>query len=100
MACIPAMNQVDRFVPVSKAKNQLLHLVRELAERDEVLALTRQGVPSAVILSPGRFQGILETIEVLSDARAIRSLRRSLRQARRVRWAGEATVFGRREARG
>ncbi|MCI0585684.1 MAG: type II toxin-antitoxin system Phd/YefM family antitoxin [Planctomycetes bacterium] len=93
------MKQVDHFVPVSKAKNQLLRLIRELGERDEVLALTREGVPAAVILSPGRFEGLLETIEVLSDARAMRSLRRSLRQARSGRWVGEGTVFGGREGR-
>jgi prevent-host-death family protein len=88
------MKQVDQFIPVTEAKNRLLDLIRTLSERDEVLAITRSGTPAAVLLSPDRYEGLLETIEVLSDRRAIQSLNRSLRQAQKERWMSEKEVFG------
>jgi antitoxin YefM len=88
------MTHVDHFVPVTEAKNRLLNLIRDLADKDEVLAITRGGVPAAVLLSPDRYEGLLETIEILSDPRAIKSLRRSLRQAQKGQWLTERQVFG------
>ncbi len=88
------MTQVDHYVPVTEAKSRLLNLIRGLADRDEVLAITRGGVPAAVLLSPDRYEGLLETIEILSDPRAMRSLRRSLRQAHKGQWLTDRQVFG------
>lgn len=92
------MKQVDHFVPITEAKNRLLQLLRELGERDEVLAITRDGVPAAVVLSPERYEGLLETIEILSDAEAMPSLQRSLKQARKGRWMSDEEVFGKEKA--
>ncbi|MBI3595999.1 MAG: type II toxin-antitoxin system Phd/YefM family antitoxin [Nitrospirae bacterium] len=93
------MKQVDQFVSVTDAKNRLLDLIRSLAEKDEVLAITRGGIPAAVVLSPERYEGLLETIEVLSDPRSMESIRRSLKQARKGRWLSEEEVFGKEKAR-
>ena len=88
------MKQVDHFVSITDAKNRLLDLIRSLGEKDEVLAITRNGVPAAVVLSPERYEGLLETIEVLSDAEAMQSIRRSLKQAQKGRWVSDKEVFG------
>ena len=93
------MKQVDQFVSVTDAKNRLLDLIRNLAEKDEVLAITRGGVPAAVVLSPERYEGLIETIEVLGDSKAMQSLRLSLKQARKGRWMSEEDVFGKEKAR-
>jgi antitoxin YefM len=89
------MPQVDEFVSVSKAKNTLLDLIRRLKHKQEVVAITRDGVPSAVLLSMDRFEGLMETIEILSDQKAMRSLRRSLKQAEQGHWVRHEAVFGR-----
>ena len=92
------MKQIDQFISISEAKNRLLQLLRELGERDEVLAITRDGVPAAVALSPDRYGGLLETIEILSDSQAMRSLHRSLKQAQKSRWVSDEAVFGKQKA--
>jgi len=92
------MKQVDQFVSVTEAKNRLLDMIRRLAEKDEILAITRGGVPAAVVLSPERYEGILETIEILSDSQAMKSLRRSLAKARKGRWVSDEEVFGKDRA--
>jgi antitoxin YefM len=87
------MNELAQYIPVSKAKNRLLALIRELEQSQEAVALTRDGVPAAVLLSMEQFQGLIETIEVLADAKAMRSLRRSLKQAERGEWLSYGEVF-------
>ena len=92
------MKQIDEFVSVTEAKNRLLELIRNLGEKDEILAITRGGVPAAVVLSPDRYMSLLETIEVLSDTRAMGSLRRSLKHAKKGRWLSDQEVFGHEKA--
>ena len=70
------MQQVNAYIPVTEAKNRLLDLVRGMARRDDVVAITRDGVPAAILLSVNRFQELMETIEVLSDSKAMTSLRK------------------------
>lgn len=89
------MSMIDRFVPITQAKNRLLELAREVERDDDVVAITRNGVPVAILLSPAKFEGLLETLEILGDARTIRALRRSVREAAARKWVRESTVFRR-----
>ena len=88
------MKEVDRFIPITEAKTRLLDLVRDLQAEDDIVAITKNGVPAAVLLSVEKFEGFLETIDILSDERAMRSLRRSLREAGAGRWLRHDEVFG------
>lgn len=45
------MTPIDRFVPITKAKNRLLDLTGEIEQNDDVVAITRNGVPAAVLAS-------------------------------------------------
>ncbi len=88
------MKEVDRFIPITEAKTRLLDLVRDLQAEDDIVAITKNGVPAAVLLSVERFEGFLETIDILSDEKAMTALRRSLREARAGRWRRHDEVFG------
>lgn len=90
------MKEVDRFVPVTEAKNRLLDIIRDLKEKDDIVAITKNGVPAAVLLNVERFEGLIETIDILSDEKAMKSLRRSLRDARAGRWVSHEEVFGKK----
>ena len=88
------MPMIDRFVPITQAKNHLLDLAREVERDDDVIAITRNGVPAAILMSPAKFEGLLETLEILGDARTMRALGRSLREAAAGKWLRESEVFG------
>ena len=88
------MPQVDEFVSVSEAKNKLLDLIRRMKHKQEIVAITRDCVPSAVLLSMDQFEGLMETIEILSDQKSMRGLRRSLKQAEKGQWVSHGSVFG------
>ena len=89
------MPTIDQFVPITKAKDRLLDLAREVEKSDNVIAITRNGVPAAILLSLARYEGLLETLEILGDARTMRALRRSIRQAAAGKWLTEDHVFDR-----
>ncbi len=89
------MPHVDQFVSVTEAKNKLPDLIRRLKTRTEVVAITRDGVPAAVLLSIDQFEGLMETLEILSDPKTMRSLRRSMKQVQDGKWVSHGTVFGR-----
>jgi antitoxin YefM len=59
--------------------------------------ITRDGVPAAVLLSMDQFEGLMETLEILSDPKTMRSLRRSVRQAEAGKWLPHESVFGRED---
>lgn len=91
------MPHVNAYVSVTEAKNRLLDMVRRLGRSKEIVAITRGGVPAAVLLSMRQFEELTETLEILSDARAMASLRRSLKQAAQGKWTKQEDVFSREE---
>lgn len=92
------MANIDQFVSITKAKTQLLDLVRRVQKQPETVAITREGVPTAVLLSMEQFEGLMETLEILSDQTTMRSLQRSLKQAEARKWVKADSVFGREGA--
>jgi PHD/YefM family antitoxin component YafN of YafNO toxin-antitoxin module len=50
-------------------------------------------VPAAILVSVNRFREWMETLEILSDAKTVASLRRSLGQAARGKWEQAESVF-------
>ena len=89
------MNDISKYVPITKAKNDLLELIRHIENVDESVAVTKNGVPAAVILSMEKYIGLLETLDILSDEATAKSLRKSMRQARKGKWLRTDEVFRR-----
>jgi antitoxin YefM len=89
------MKEISKYVPISKAKNDLLELIRQVEDIDESVAVTKNGVPAAVILSMEKYEGLLETLDILSDEKTMKSLRTSIRQARKGKWLRSDKAFGR-----
>ena len=89
------MNEISRCVPITKAKSDLLGLIRQVESIDESAAVTKNGVPAAVILSMEKYTGLLETLEIFSDEHTAKSLRTSIRQARKGKWLRADEVYRR-----
>jgi len=87
------MQTIQQYIPVTKAKSMLLDLVRNIAASDDAIAITKNGVPEAVLISMRKFQGLLETLDILSDEKAMASIRRSIRQADKGKWVDFDKVF-------
>lgn len=56
---------------LSQIKARLSEIVDEVERNHERVVLTRNGAPAAVILSPEDLQALEDTIDLLSDPRAL-----------------------------
>ena len=88
------MSIIQDSIPITKAKSDLLNLIRKLENTDDVFAITKNGSPEAVLISMRKFKGLLETIDILSDEQAMKIIRKSIREASRGKWVGFDEVFG------
>ncbi len=76
------MQTIETFIPITQAKAKLLDMVRQLHDTDDTIAITKNGVPEAVLLSMKKFEGLLETIDILSDAEMMKQLRGSAKDVK------------------
>jgi len=58
------MKDISTYIPISRAKSDLLEIIRRLENVEDAVAVTKNGVPAAVILSMEKYQGLLETLEI------------------------------------
>ena len=77
---------IQDYVPIIKAKAALLDLVRKIEDSDDAIAITKNGVPEAVLISMKKFRGLIETVELLSDEKAMKSIRNSMKEAQKGEW--------------
>ena len=87
------MQTIQKYVPVTQAKAQLLDMVRNLKNSDDEIAITKNGVPEAVLISMDKFLGLLETVDILSDDKAMKSIRKSIHEAEQGKWIDFDEVF-------
>jgi antitoxin YefM len=76
------MQTIESFVPITKAKAKLLDMVRHLHDTDDTIAITKNGVPEAVLLSMKKFEGLLETIDILADPEMMKQLKGSAKDVK------------------
>jgi antitoxin YefM len=88
------MLTIQDYIPVTKAKSKLLDIIRKIEGSDDTVAITKNGVPEAVLLSMNKFESLVETLEVLSDEKAMKSIRKSIKEAREGKWLDFDEVFG------
>ncbi len=80
------MQTIKEYIPVTKAKANLLDLVRKIKDSDDTIAITKNGMPEVVLISMNKFQGLLETMDILADEKAMKSIRKSIREAEKGMW--------------
>ncbi|MFH1152698.1 MAG: type II toxin-antitoxin system Phd/YefM family antitoxin [Pseudomonadota bacterium] len=69
--------EIDSYIPVTKAKSKLLDVIRMIDDRDDTVAITRNGIPKAVLMSMEHYETLLETMAVLGDQDVMRQISNS-----------------------
>lgn len=64
------------------ARRKLTKLPEELGIEPATVVVTRRGKPVLEIMTWEDYQAILETLEILSDNRAVEQLRRSIKEVK------------------
>jgi len=87
------MQNIQQFIPVTKAKSILLDLVRNIKDNDDTVAITKNGIPEVILMSMKKFDGLLETLDILSDEKAMKSIKKSIKEAEKGMWLDMDKVF-------
>jgi antitoxin YefM len=59
--------QIDRYIPVTKAKAKLLDMIRNFDDKEDTIAITKNGIPKAIIMSMDQYEAMCETMEIMAD---------------------------------
>ena len=65
-----------KTMPLSEVKTKLSELVDAVERRDEVVTITRNGKPVAIIISKDQYKGWHETVEIMKDEKFMREIRK------------------------
>jgi prevent-host-death family protein len=76
------MDDFQKILPVTKAKRNLLEILKKMEQEEETIALTKNGEAVGVMMSLSRYEGLMETIEILSNRKIITALKASLKDFR------------------
>lgn len=64
-------------LPLAEIKKRLSEIVDGIEERHDRVVLTRHGRPAAVLVSPEELESLEETLDLLSDPKAMRDIRKA-----------------------
>jgi len=78
VAIVMAMTAAEHL-PLADVKNRLSEVVDRLEREHGRVVITKRGRPAAVVLSVQDLEGLEEALELLSDPRAMRRIRQSLK---------------------
>jgi prevent-host-death family protein len=68
---------VAKIVPFTEARANLTELLDALENKHEHVLITRNGRPSAVMLSAEEYESLEETLDILQDKELLEALRKS-----------------------
>lgn len=67
-----------KTLSLSEVKMKLSELVEKVHSTDEEVVITKNGRPSAVLVSPDEFESWKETLEIISDRDMIDEIKQGL----------------------
>ncbi|MFY9270844.1 MAG: type II toxin-antitoxin system Phd/YefM family antitoxin [Candidatus Manganitrophaceae bacterium] len=68
--------------PLAEAKKHLSHLVKEAEEGYDRFIITKNGVEKVVLLSAEEYEGLIETLDILSNKEEREGIARAKQQVR------------------
>ena len=71
------MVEPQTILPVTKVKRELLEILKSMEEDYATVTVTRNGVPVGIMMTPDRYDALLETIEILGDNKILQALKAS-----------------------
>ena len=71
------MDELQKILPVTRVKRELLNILKSMEEEYSTITMTRNGEPVCVMMTPNRYEALLETIEILGNNNILHTLEAS-----------------------
>lgn len=82
LGILPILLAMDEL-PLADARNRLSELVADVEQTHARVTITKHGHPAAVLIAPDDLEALEETLEILSDERALAEIREAERAIER-----------------
>lgn len=87
------MLSTKNILPVTSVKRNLMKLLKKVQEEGEPLVITKDGRAAGVLMSGDDYEGLMETLEILSDKQLIKQLKKADQDFRKGRSYSHEQVF-------
>jgi antitoxin YefM len=74
---------MSSIIPLAEAKRQFSAIIKDVEEKFDRFTITKNGVSKAVILSNEEYDGLLETLDILSHKEDREAIARAKAQVRK-----------------
>lgn len=72
-----------KTLPLAEVKKSLSSIVKDIDEKYDRYVITKNGVEKAVIISADEFEGLIETLDILSHREEREAIARAKKQVER-----------------
>ncbi len=85
---------MSKTIPLKEARQKFSTLVDRVDRLSERFVVTKNGTPRAVLMSAEEFESWVETLELMSNPKAVKALEQGLKEAKARKFASFKEVFG------
>jgi PHD/YefM family antitoxin component YafN of YafNO toxin-antitoxin module len=68
------MDDAQKILPITTVKKNLLDIIKDMSDEDSTVTVTKNGVAVGIMMTPNRYEGLLETIEILAEPGILKAL--------------------------
>ena len=87
------MNSITKSLTVTQAKKHLLEIVDQIEKMKDMVTITKNGIPTTVMMSLDDYEAMLETLEILADETIMASLKKSEKQLKKGKLLTDEEVW-------
>lgn len=85
---------MSKSIPLKEARQKFSSIVDHVGRLRQRYVVTKNGVPRAVVMSADEFESWVETLELMSNPKAIKALEQGLKEAKARKLRSFKDVFG------
>jgi prevent-host-death family protein len=85
---------MTKTLSLKEARAQFSDIVDKAGRLSERFVVTKNGTPKAVVMGADEFESWVETLELLSNPKAVKALKQGLKEAKAGKLRSFKDVFG------
>jgi antitoxin YefM len=88
---------MNKTISLKEARSRFSTIVDKVDRLSQRYVVTKNGVPKAVVMGAEEFESWVETLELMSNPKAVKALEQGLKEARAGKFKSFKQVFGEKQ---
>jgi len=91
--------KVVKNISIRKLRTELAHVLEDVTSNLDRYVISKRGKPKAVLMCIDDYEGWLETLEIMSDKKAVQDIKKARNELAKGKYSTFEEVFGRPQKR-